>query len=259
MIGAPADPHSQSLAVARPVSDLQSSRGALPGLCSADRALIGEGEPIPHDAAPLGLFALLSFVGLVLLIVPSIAMTGHPRQFDAGLASAMRWAVTGPAWHGQIVSVIVTLDSLPCLLALLTLGLASLFWMGRVLTAIFVMVSVAVAMAIGAPTLWLLASFYGPGAGRSPMGAIGTIQAAIICMTFTALVAGDEKRRSTQIGLLLAGILVAIVGGIGRIVTGLILPSDALMAWGLAALWSWFCFDLAGLVRECVRLALTGE
>lgn len=269
MIGAPADSNAQRgdrqggavqrPMAARPAPDSRSCHGSLPDLCSADRALIGEGEPIPHEAAPLGLFALLAFVALVLLIAPSIAMTGHPRQFDAGLASALQAGAAGSAWHGQIVPIIATLGSLPYLLSFLLLGLAYLLWAGRISTALFVAVSVGGGMAIGAATLWPFASFYGPDARLSAMSAIGTLQAAIICMTSTALVAGDEKRRLTQIGLLLAGILAAIVGAIGRVAEGVILPGDALMAWGLAALWSWFCFDLAGLVRECVRLALTGE
>lgn len=269
MIGTPADSNAQwgdrqpgavqRPIVARPTSDPRSHGAGLPDLCSADRALIGEGEPIPHETAPLGLFALLAFVGLVLLIASSIAMTGHPRQFDAGLASTLQGGAAGSAWRGQIVPIIATLGSLPYLLAFLVLGLAYLLWAGRISTAIFVVVSVGGAMAVGAAALGLLESFYGPDARLSATSAIGTTLAAIMCMTSTALAAGDEKRRLTQLGLLLAGILVAIVGAVGRIAAGVILPGDALMAWGLAALWSWFCFDLVALVRECIRLALTGE
>lgn len=269
MIGAPADSNAQwgdrqvgavqHPIVARPTPDSRSCGGSLPDLCSAERALIGEGEPIPHEAAPLGLFALLAFVGLALLIASSMAMTGHPRQFDVRLASVMQGGAVGSAWHGQIIPIFAALGSLPYLLAFLLLGLAYLLWMGRISTAIFVVVSVGGGMAISAAALSLLASFHGPDAILSATSGISTVQAAIVWMTSSALVAGNEKRRAIQIGLLLAGMLAAVAGALGRVAAGVILPGDALMAWGLAALWSWFCFDLAGLVRECVRLALTGE
>jgi undecaprenyl-diphosphatase len=244
---------------ARPTPDPRSCRGRLSHLCSAERALIGEGDPLPHESAPLGLFALLAFGGLVLLIAPSIVMTGHARQFDIGLASALHAGAAGSVWHGQLVPMLAALGSLPPLLAFLMLGLGYLLWTGRTPTALFVVVAVGGGVAISTAALWLLASFNGPDAALPAISVIRTIQAAIVCLTSTALVAGEEERRATRIALLSVGIATAMAGAAGRVVAGIILPGDALMAWGLAALWSWFCFNLAGIVRECVRLAVTGE
>jgi hypothetical protein len=59
--------------------------------------------------------------------------------------------------------------------------------------------------------------------------------------------------------LLLAALSLTLAGAIAQVAVGAVRPADALIACGLAAAWAWFWSSLSWIIRECVRLAVTGE
>ncbi len=214
----------------------------------------------------VSLGALLLCVGSFLALAGRV-LQGETRAFDDQLLLAFRDPVElsrpiGPGWVAEAVRDVTSLGSVPLLAIALVIAVGYLLLAGKRRFALF---SLLATLGGSALSFALKGSYNRPRPGLVPhLSEVITssfpsghaMHAAVVFLTFGALLAETTRRRRLKIYILCIAVGITALVGVSRVYLGVHYPSDVLGGW-IAGL-GWASLSAVG-ARGMTRSGLTGE